>query len=102
MLCPFRNVNVKVNSMPFRQEDIYIDEQPGQIIATVDSKEVARTIHPLDRENKRNRQKDCHVLRSNSLEEGLVELLLPDLVNFVPALAASACLQHSRNLGTEI
>ena len=31
VLCPFRNVNVKVNSMPFRQEDIYIDEQPGEI-----------------------------------------------------------------------
>ena len=30
VLCPFRNVNVKVNSMPFRQEDIYIDEQPGE------------------------------------------------------------------------
>ena len=30
VLCPFRNVNVKVNSMPFRQEDLYIDEQPGE------------------------------------------------------------------------
>ena len=30
VLCPFRNVNVPVNSMPFRQEDLYIDEQPGE------------------------------------------------------------------------
>jgi len=29
VLCPFRNIKVKVNSMPFRQEDLYIDEQPA-------------------------------------------------------------------------
>jgi hypothetical protein len=28
VLCPYRSIEV-INSMPFRQTDIYIDEQPG-------------------------------------------------------------------------